>query len=165
MAGTPQYSLARLASAIQCHDLEGAERYLDIDRIAEAAVAVVLADLEARRRPDPGSLLGGTGQEFARAVMRERAKREATQRLRAELRRLVERGNPDRGPLPLPGGTVAVFRSVTVTREGGEVWTTFTGADHRVTRFRMSRQPDRSWKITALDPEWVRERMHERQRP
>ena len=44
LMGTPQYSLSRFAGAIHAHDAAAAERFVDVDRVAQAASDVIVTD-------------------------------------------------------------------------------------------------------------------------
>jgi hypothetical protein len=64
----------------------------------------------------------------------------------------------------LPLGLLAVIQGADMVRQGDEVWVTYTEPGQGVTRFKMSRQPDRSWKITSFDQDWVRHQVRQRPR-
>jgi hypothetical protein len=49
---TPRYALYRLGAAMQRHDVAAAERYFDVERIADRAAGVIVSDYLARQ-PEP----------------------------------------------------------------------------------------------------------------
>ena len=51
---TPRYALYRLGAAVQRHDVEDALRYFDVERIADRATDVLVADYLARQ-PAPAT--------------------------------------------------------------------------------------------------------------
>src|SRR6266849_1287241 len=53
---TPRYALYRLGVAMQRHDVASAERYFDVERIADRATEVIVADYLARRAGRLGHL-------------------------------------------------------------------------------------------------------------
>jgi hypothetical protein len=82
-------------------------------------------------------------------------------RVRAEIRRSVERAGIQPTALGLPVGAVAVFRAFEVSSAGRDVWVTYRDPARGPVRFRMSPQGDRGWQISEFDPEWVRRRAQE----
>jgi len=71
VVGTPTYSLYRFASALQSRDATRALAYVDVDRVAEAAADVLVADAFARQRP-PRNVFEPWGRE-SREPPRSRA--------------------------------------------------------------------------------------------
>ncbi|HEV8533013.1 MAG TPA: DUF2939 domain-containing protein [Methylomirabilota bacterium] len=159
VVGTPSYSLYRFAHALHSRDPAGALAYVDVDRVAEAAADVLVADAFARQRP-PRNVFEAMGQGIARSAAQQNVKLQAAARLRAEVERMADAAG--QGSV-LPLGLLAVIQGADMVRQGDEVWVTYTEPGQGVTQFKMSRQPDRSWKITAFDKDWVRRQV--RQRP
>jgi DUF2939 family protein len=159
VVGTPSYSLYRFAHALHSRDAATALAYVDVDRVAEAAADVLVADAFARQRP-PRNVFEAMGQGIARSAAQLNVKLQAAARVRAEVQRMADAAG--RGSA-LPLGLLAVIQGADMARQGDEVWVTYTEPGQGVTRFKMSRQPDRSWKITAFDQDWVRHQV--RQRP
>lgn len=153
--GTPQYSLYRLSAALRDHDASGAERFVDIDRVAQAASETMAADY-LEHEPRAERVLEGLGQGGARATAARALKPFVAQRVRAEIGKMAQEGGVGRGALTLPVGLVAGFWGLNVQREPPDAWITYQQPGRAQTRFRMSQQPDRSWKITELDREWIR---------
>lgn len=155
LMGAPQYSLYRLAHALDAHDLGAAERFVDVDRVAEAASEVIMREyLRANTRSAPS--LEALGQAGARSAAGQMMKPLVAARVRSELRTMAEAGGKGPGVLLPPAGIVVAFRELGVERDGGEAWVSYTHPRRGKTRFRMSQQPDRSWKIIEFDPDWVR---------
>jgi hypothetical protein len=152
VVGTPTYSLYRFASALQSRDATRALAYVDVDRVAEAAADVLVADAFARQRP-PRNVFEAMGQGIARSTAQQTVKFQAAARVRAEVQRMAETAGQGSA---MPVGLLAVIQGADMVRQGDEVWVTYTDPSQGVTRFKMSRQPDRSWKITAFDNDWVR---------
>ena len=152
VVGTPTYSLYRFASALQSRDATRALAYVDVDRVAEAAADVLVADAFARQRP-PRNVFVAMGQGIARATAQQSVKFQAAARVRAEVQRMAETAGQGSA---MPVGLLAVIQGADMVRQEDEVWVTYTDPNQGVTRFKMSRQPDRSWKITAFDNDWVR---------
>lgn len=155
--GTPQYSLHRLAGAIDAHDAPAAESFLDVDRIAQAASETMAGDY-LEREPRATQALEALGQGGARATAARALKPLVAARVRAEVRKLVQEGRSGgRGRIfTLPTGLVAAFWKLEVAREASDAWVAYREQGRGPTRFRMSQQPDRSWKIVEFDREWVR---------
>jgi Protein of unknown function (DUF2939) len=160
VTSSPRYALYRLGDAMQRHDVAEAEGYFDVERIADTATAVIVGDFLARQ-PAPTTAAEANGRELVANAAKRRIRPQVVTRVRAEVRRAVERAGAQPGSLVLPVGLVAVFRSFQVSREGPETWVTYTDARQGPIRFRMSWQPDRTWKISEFDPDWVRRRVAE----
>jgi hypothetical protein len=159
---TPRYALYRLGVAIQQHNVATAERYFDVERIADAATEVIVADYLARQ-PVPTTAAEAFGREIAANMAKRRVRPQALARVRAEIRRSVERAGIQPTALVLPAGLIAVLMAFEVSPEGPDAWVTYRDPVQGPVRFRMSRQPDRSWKISGFDPEWIRRRAQEGQ--
>jgi len=155
MMGTPQYSLYRLGVAVRGHDASGIERFVDVDRVAQAASESMAAEY-LEHEPRAGQVLEALGQGSARATAARALKPFVAQRVRAEIGKMAQEGEGGRGVLALPVGLVAGFWGLNVQREPPDAWITYQQPGRPQTRFRMSQQPDRSWKITELDREWIR---------
>ena len=160
LMGTPQYSLYRLAVAFQRHDAAGAERFVDVDRIAEAASETIAGDY-LEHEPRAAKVLEALGQGSARDTAARALKPLAAQRVRAEIARMAREGGTVPGALALPAGLAAAFWRVRVLRESPDAWITYTDPGRGPTRFRMSQQPDRSWRITEFDRDWVRRQLRQ----
>ena len=159
VVGTPSYSLYCFAHALHSRDAAAALAHVDVDRVAEAAADVLVADAFARQRP-PRNVFEAMGQGIARSAAQQNVKFQAAARVRAEVERMADAAGQGSA---LPLGLLAVIQGADMVRQGDEVWVTYTEPGQGVTRFKMSRQPDRSWKITAFDKDWVRRQV--RQRP
>jgi len=155
LMGTPQYSLSRFAAAIHAHDAATAERFVDVDRVAQAASDVIVAEY-LRENPKAGQALEALGQGAARSVAGQALKPLVAARVRGEIRKMAESGGQGPGVLVLPAGIVSAFSGLAVARDAADAWVTYTDPRRGQTRFRMSRQPDRSWRITEFDGDWVR---------
>jgi hypothetical protein len=155
LMGTPQYSLYRLAAAVHGHDAAAAERFIDVDRIAQAASEMMAGDY-LEHEPRAGQVLEAMGQGGARATAARALKPLIADRVRAEIAKMAREGGTVRGALALPTGLVAAFWGVDAVREAPDAWVTYKSSGRGQTRFRMSQQPDRSWKITELDRDWIR---------
>jgi predicted nucleic acid-binding protein len=150
--GTPQYSFSRFAGAIHAHDAAAAERFVDVDRVAQAASDVIVAEY-LRGNSKAGQALG---QGAARSVAGQAVKSLVAARVRGELRRMAETGGQGPSVLVLPAGMIAAFSGLAVEHDAEGAWVIYTDPRRGQARFRMSQQPDRSWRITELDLDWVR---------
>lgn len=159
-ASTPRYALYQLGVAIRERNVAAAERYFDVERIADTATDVIVADYLARQ-PAPTSDAETAGRQLAAGIAKHRVRPQVVTRVRAEIRRSVERAGIQPTALALPVGAVAVFRAFEVASAGPDVWVTFRDPAQGPVRFRMSRQADRGWQISEFDPEWVRRRARE----
>jgi len=157
---TPRYALYRLGVAMQRHDVASAERYFDVERIADGATEVIVADYFARQ-PEPTTAAELFGRQIAGNMAKRRLRPQVVTRVRLEIRRSVERAGIQVTALVLPVGAVAVFRAFEVASDGPDVWVTYRDPAQGPVRFRMSRQADRGWQISEFDPEWVRRRAQE----
>jgi hypothetical protein len=155
LMGTPQYSFSRFAAAIYAHDAAAAERFVDVDRVAQAASEVIVADY-LRGNSKASNAIEALGQGAARSVAGQAVKPLVVARLRGELRKMAETGGQGPSVLVLPGGMIAAFSGLAVERDAEGAWVIYTGPRRGQARFRMGQQPDRSWRITELDPAWVR---------
>jgi hypothetical protein len=164
LTGQPQYSLYRLSSAIEAHDVAGAERYFDVEQISDAAARLVVADYLARQSGPTGPAQA-TGGQLGRSGAVEGMRPLVAVRVRAEIRRMVETAGPQQASIAVPAGFLGAFRAFQVSREGGEAWVSYADARKGVMRFRMTRQADRSWKITEFDRDWVRRQLRGRHQP
>jgi len=155
LMGTPQYSLVRLAAAIHGRDAAGAERFINVDRVSQAASDVVASEYFGGKSASARAI-EALGQGTARTAAGQAFKPLVAARVRAEIKKTAASGGSGGGVLVLPAGIVAAFWGVDVAREGPDVWVTYTEPRGELTRFRMSQLPDRSWRITEFDREWVR---------
>ena len=160
LMGTPQYSLYRLAAALHSHDTAGAERFVDVDRIAQAAGETIAADY-LEHEPRAAQVLEALGQGSARSTAARALKPLVAQRVRAEIAKMAREGEAVPGALALPAGLAAAFWRIQVLREAPDAWITYTDSGRGQTRFRMSQQPDRSWRITEFDRDWVRRQLRQ----
>jgi hypothetical protein len=157
---TPRYALYRLGVAMQRHDVAMAERYFDAERIADTATDVIVADSFARQ-PEPATAAEVNGRQLAASMARRRLRPQVLSRVRAEIQRSVERAGIQPASVALPLGLLAVLRGLEVSRQGSEAWVSYQDPVQGPIRFRMSRQADRSWRISEFDPDWVRQRAQE----
>jgi hypothetical protein len=157
---TPRYALYRLGVAMQGHDVAAAERYFDVERIADRATEVIVADYLARQ-PEPTTPAESAGRQLVASMAKRRVRSQVVTRVRLEIRRGVERAGIQATALVLPVGTVAVFRAFEVSSAGPDVWVAYRDPKEGPVRFRMSRQAGRGWQISEFDPEWVRRRAQE----
>jgi len=155
LMGTPQYSFLRFAGAIHAHDAAAAERFVDVDRVAQAASDVIVADY-LRGNSKAANAIEALGQGAARSVADRAVKPLVAARVRGELRKMAETGGRGPSVLALPAGMIAAFRGLAVQRDAEGAWVIYADPRRGQARFRMSQQPDRSWRITELDPDWVR---------
>ena len=155
LMGAPQYSLYRFALAIQGHDAAAAERFVDVDRVALAASDVIVSEY-LRSNAKAAHAFEALGQGGARSVVAQAMKPLVAAQVRSEIRKMAETGGQGPGVLVLPAGMVVAFRELTVERNAAEAWVTYSEPRRGQTRFRMGQQPDRSWRITEFDPDWVR---------
>src|SRR5215470_2729130 len=160
LASSPRYALYRLGAAVQRHDVAEAEGYFDVERIADTATAVIVGDFLSRQ-PAPTTVAEANGRELVANAAKRRIRPQVATRVRAEVRRAVERAGAEPSALVLPVGVVEVFRGFQVSRNGPDAWVTYTDPRQGPIRFRMSRQPDRTWKISEFDPDWVRRQVVE----
>lgn len=158
LMGTPQYSLSRFAGAIYAHDAAAAERFVDVERVAQAASDVIVAEY-LRANAKAAHDLEALGQGAARSVAGQVMKPQVAARVRSEIRKMAETGGQGPGVLVLPAGVVVAFRELAVERNLADAWVTYTDPRRGQTRVRMTQQPDRSWMITEFDPDWVRRHM------
>jgi len=156
--GTPQYSLYRLAAALHRHDAPAAERFVDVDRIAQAASELIAGEY-LDQEPRAAQVLGSLGPGSARATAARALRPLVAERVKMEIARMARDGGADRGPLALPAGLLASFWVLDVAREPPDAWVSYDEGGRGRTRFRMSQQPDRSWRITEFDREWVRRQL------
>lgn len=157
---TPRYALYRLGVAIHQHNVAAAERFFDVERIADSATEVIVADYLARQ-PAPTTPAETAGRELVASMAKRRVRPQVLKRVRAEIRRTVERAGIQTTAFVLPVGTVAVFQAFAVSSAGPDVWVTYRDPAHGPVRFRMSRGTERGWQISEFDPEWVRRRLQE----
>lgn len=155
LMGTPQYSVYRLAGALHDRDAAAAERFVDVSRVAQSASDVIVAEY-LTREPKAAQALDALGQGGARASAARALEPLVAARVRAEIRKMADRGDAGPGSFVLPAGIVAAFWSPDVAREGSRAWVTYRAPRGGQTRFRMTQEPDRSWRITEFDREWVR---------
>jgi hypothetical protein len=155
LIGTPQYSFYRFAGAIHAHDAAAAERFVDVDRVAQAASDVIVTEY-LRGNSKAGQALEALGQGAARSVAGQALKPLVAARVRGELRKMAEIGGQGPSVLVLPAGMIAAFGGLAVERAAEGAWVIYTDPRRGQARLRMSQQPDRSWRIRELDPDWVR---------
>ncbi|HMB86552.1 MAG TPA: DUF2939 domain-containing protein, partial [Methylomirabilota bacterium] len=68
---TPRYALYRLGAAVQRHDVEDALRYFDVERIADRATDVLVADYLARQ-PAPATPAEANGRQLVASLAKRR---------------------------------------------------------------------------------------------
>jgi hypothetical protein len=159
---TPRYALYRLGEAVQRHDVVEAERYFDAERIADGAADVIVSDYLSRQ-PAPTSEAEVNGRQLVARFLKRRVRPQLITRVRAEIRRSVERAGVQPAAVAWPVGVVAALRAFEISRQGGDAWVSYQDPREGPIRFRMSRQPDQPWRISEFDPEWVRRRAREEQ--
>ena len=159
---TPRYALYQLSAAMQRHDLPEAERYFDVERIADTAADVIVSDYLSRQ-PAPTTEAEVNGRQLVARLVKRRVRPQLIARVRAEIRRSVERAGVQPVAVALPVGAVAVLRAFQISRQGGDAWVSYQDPHEGPIRFRMSRQADHPWRISEFDPEWVRRRAREEQ--
>jgi len=157
---TPRYALYRLGAAVQRHDVEDALRYFDVERIADRATDVLVADYLARQ-PAPATPAEANGRQLVASLAKRRLRPQVIDRVRVEVRRSVERAGAQAGPVVLLVGVVAVLKGFEVSRDGPDAWVSYRDPGEGPVRFRMGRQPGEPWKISEFDPDWVRRRARE----
>ena len=155
LMGRPQYSLYRFSLAIHAHDAAAAEHFVDVDRIALAASDVIVSEY-IRSDAKAAQAFDALGTGAARSLVGQAMKPMVAARVRSEIRKMAESGGQGPAALLLPAGMLVAFRELAVERNGVDAWVTYTDPRQGETRFRMSQQPDRSWRITEFDPSWVR---------
>lgn len=163
LSGRPQYSLYRLGAAIQSRDVVAAQSFFDVDQIADSAAQLLVADYFARQ-PQPADEVQAVGQQLARGIAVEGMRPLVAARVRAEIQKTVEAVTPQQASLAVPAGFFGAFRAFAVSRQGGDAWVTYLDARQGVTRFRMTQQSNRSWKITEFDQDWVRRQVQDQRR-
>ena len=161
LMGTPQYSLSRFAAAIHGRDAAAAERFIDVDRVSQAAADVVASEYLGGNSA-AGRAIEALGQGTARTVAGHALRPLVAARVRDEIRKTAAAGGSGAGGFVLPAGVVAAFRGLDVAREGPGAWVIYRDPRAGQTRFRMTQQVDRSWKITEFDREWVRSHLKDR---
>ena len=87
---TPRYALYRLGAAVQRHDVDDALRYFDVERIADRATDVLVADYLARQ-PAPATPAEANGRQLVASLAKRRLRPQVIERVRTEVRRSVER--------------------------------------------------------------------------
>jgi hypothetical protein len=157
---TPRYDLYRLGAAVQRHDVDDALGYFDVERIADHAADVLVADYLARQ-PAPATAAEANGRQLVATLAKRRIRPQVIDRVRAEVRRSVERAGAQPGSVALPVGVVAVLKGFDITREGPSAWVSYHDPKEGPVRFRMARQSGEPWKISEFDPDWVRRRARE----
>jgi hypothetical protein len=160
LIGTPQYSIYRLTRALHDRDASAAERFVDVNRVAQSASDAIVAEY-LTREPKAAQALEALAQGGARATAARAIEPLVAGRVRAEIRKMADRGGSGPAGFVLPAGIVAAFWEPRVAREGADVWLTYTDRRGAQTRFRASQQPDRSWMITEFDREWVRRHLRD----
>jgi hypothetical protein len=159
---TPRYALYQLSTAIQRHDVAEAERYFDVERIADTAAEVIAADFLSRQ-PAPTTEAEVNGRRLVVTLVKRRVRPQLIARVRTEVRRSVERTGVQPTAVALPVGVMAALRAFEISRQGGDAWVSYQDPREGPIRFRMSRQPGQPWRISEFDPEWVRRRAREEQ--
>jgi DUF2939 family protein len=159
---TPRYALYRLSEAMRRHDVTEAERYFDVERIADTAADVIVSDYLSRQ-PAPTTEAEVNGRQLVASIVKRRVRPQVITRVRSEIRRSVERAGVQPVAVALPVGVVAVLRAFQISRQGGDAWVSYQDPHEGPIRFRMSHQADHPWRISEFDPEWVRRRAREEQ--
>lgn len=157
---TPRYALYRLGAVVQQHDVAAAEGYFDVERIADRATEVLVADYLARQ-PAPATDAEANGRRLVASLAKRRLHPQVVARVRAEIRRSVERSSAQPASIALPVGALAVLRAFEVSRTGPDAWVSYHDPVQGPIRFRMARPSGGPWKISEFDPDWVRRRAQE----
>jgi hypothetical protein len=160
VTSSPRYALYRLGAAMQEHNVAEAERYFDVERIADHAAEIIVGDYLARQPPPSGDA-EIRGRRLVADMAKRRMRPQVLTRVRAEIRRSVERAGMHATALALPVGAVAVFRAFEVSWDGPDAWVVYQDPAQGPIRFRMSRRAGQGWQISEFDPEWVRRRAKE----
>lgn len=160
VSGTPTYSLHRLAVAVDARDVAEAERYIDVDRVADEAADTVIEELlkgpTRGASSDPWKRLGERLAAGFVEAMKPVIKARYRDELRARVRKAIEEGQRAGGALTLPVGFLAIMRRATIERDGEVARVTvWDDAGRPAVKFRMARH-GRRWRIVAMDPDWLR---------
>jgi len=161
VAGTPQYSLYRLSQAVRAHDAATAERYIDFDQVADDAAETLIEFVRSERRAEAlpaGSEWEELGRQLAEGLielMLPAVKARARDEFRSQFRRAVEEGNSESRFLTMPSQVRDLRAKVTVQRDGKRAIVSVSDKGEIVSKFRMIQQPNRQWRIVALDREWL----------
>ncbi len=97
LIGTPQYSVYRLTGALHDRDATGAERFIDVNRVAQSASDVIVVDY-LTREPRAAKALEALGQGGARATAARALEPLVASRVRAEIKKMADRGGSGRSP-------------------------------------------------------------------
>lgn len=159
---TPRYALYQLSAAMQRHDVAEAERYFDVERIADTAADVIASDYLSRQ-PAPTTEAEANGRKLVVTLIKRRVRPQLIARVRTEIRRSVERAGVQPAAVALPVGVMGVLRAFQVSRQDGDAWVSYHDPHEGPIRFRMVRQTGHPWRISEFDPEWVRRRTREEQ--
>ncbi len=150
LSGTPEYSLYQLSRAIQAKDAEAAQRYIDLDRVADEATDTVIDFARSKTSVGRPQLAQGLIELLLPAL-----KAGVRDKFRTQLRETVEGGRTESRFLSIPA-QLADFRTrVRVERTGKSVVVSITKGTEVVSKFRMVHKLDRHWQIVALDREWL----------
>src|SRR4026209_679692 len=87
---TPRHALYHLGAAMQQHDVAEAERYFDVDRIADTAADVIAADYLSRQ-PAPTTEAEANGRRLVVTLIKRRVRPQLIARVRAEPSARTER--------------------------------------------------------------------------
>lgn len=159
IAGTPHYSLYKLSEAIRSHDIESAERYIDISRIADDATETIAnAKLSQLRLSENVSPLEQLAQEIAKGavgLMLPTIKARARDEWRTELTKIIEGEERDKLDFLPPSGAQEVYNEFKVNRDQKIASITYNDPKQGVIKFKMIQKSDRTWKIVFLDREWL----------
>ena len=89
LMGTPQYSFSRFAGAIHAHDAAAAERFVDVDRVAQAASELIVAEY-LRGNSKAANAIEALGQGAAQSVAGQAVRPLVAARVYGELRKMTE---------------------------------------------------------------------------
>ncbi len=159
VSGTPQYTLYKLSKAIRAHDVEGAERYVDIDRVADDATqTIVTAGFSQQRSAEASSALERLGQSVAKGTIRfmlSALKADVREEWRREFIKMVEGGQEvDLTILP-PLDAMEAYKVFKVTRDQKVAYVNYTDPKQGLIKFKMVQRSDRRWKIVSFDSDWL----------
>ena len=155
LSGTPQYSLYQLAKSIQARDIETAQRYIDLDRVADEATDTFV---DFARSEVGSSGVQGFGQDLAQGLielMLPALKARVRDKFRTQLRKAIEEGNTETRFFSIPSQVADIRARVQVEKNGKTATVKVTDGKKVISKFRMAQKPDRRWQIVALDRDWL----------
>lgn len=169
LAGTPQYSLLKLALAFKNHDSAGVYRYIDTDRIVNSIVDVAFDSDMAE-----GSNSDNLEESFAKGFLML-MKSQMTEMLKQEVRNIVTKTveSPDDGSVINDRmksikqtnnfGIIKklLFEKNISIKRSGKTATLEMVVDNDSIKLKMIQIPDRRWQIVEIDSEVFRNALEE----